>query len=81
MRAITLIFLLAAAGCLAPQVVFVPPAGVATRVGPSVVGRIYAYDAASKHWLLSSANASYPQGWYLVAPPPGATTLPTQPSQ
>jgi hypothetical protein len=76
-KRLTIILAAFLCGC-GNRVVFVPPAGVATRVGPSISGRIYTYDPTGK-WVLSGAAAAYPEGYYLVAPPRGATTLPARP--
>lgn len=67
--------LLMLGGC-GTNVVFVPPQGVATRVGPGVTGRIYTWDG--HQWVLSANKAAYQEGDYIVAPPTGATTLPAK---
>ena len=72
------IFLLLTLASCGTRTVFIPPQGAATRVGPSVTGRIYTYDAASKTWVLSGGPANYPEGAYIVIRP-DATTLPASP--
>ena len=52
-------------GCASRDVVIVHDSDL-LRVGPSVVGKAYVWNAARKQFELSARPILYPEGWYVT---------------